>query len=110
MWYMLGNNPTRLAILDDHPIVIDGIKALVEGDSGISIVFTSTSPNSLLQELERTEIDVLLTDIVMPEMNGNELAKLVRKKFPSIKILALSMSGQGDIVNDQRCGYIRLYS
>lgn len=91
---------TRLAIVDDHPIVIDGIKALVEGDSGIQIVLTSSSPRQLLEQLATTQVDVLLTDIVMPEMNGNELAKQVRKQFPEIKILALSMSGQADVVNE----------
>lgn len=91
---------TRLAIVDDHPIVIDGLKALLSEDATISLVITTTSPATLLQNLEHTAIDVLITDIVMPEMNGNELAKLVRKKFPAIKILALSMSGQGDVINE----------
>jgi two-component system, NarL family, nitrate/nitrite response regulator NarL len=97
---MQGSKATRLAIIDDHPIVIDGIKALVEGDPGIAVVLTTTSPKTLLDALEHTRVDVLLTDIVMPEMNGNELAKLVKQKFPSIKILALSMSGQADVVNE----------
>ena len=97
---MLGTTPARLAIIDDHPIVIDGIKAMVETDPGIKIVLTTTSSNTLLEQLEHMDVDVLLTDIVMPEMNGNELAKLVKKKFPSIKILALSMSGQADLVNE----------
>ncbi|HNU89491.1 MAG TPA: response regulator transcription factor, partial [Ferruginibacter sp.] len=44
-------------------------------------------------------IDVLLTDVMMPGMNGAELAKSVHQQFPEIKILALSMSGQGDLVN-----------
>jgi two-component system nitrate/nitrite response regulator NarL len=44
-------------------------------------------------------VDILLTDIMMPVMNGADLAKAVRKHFPEIKILALSMSGQGDLVN-----------
>lgn len=108
---MASGKVTRLAIIDDHPIVIDGIRSLLEGDPGIAVVTTTTSAATLLQELERIETDILLTDIVMPEMNGNELAKLVRKKFPHIKILALSMSGQGDIVNEMIndsdiCGYI----
>ena len=107
----MGENVIRLAIIDDHPIVMDGIRSLVGDDPGISIVITTSSPTSLLEQLEHTKTDILLTDIVMPEMNGNELAKLVRKKFPHIKILALSMSGQGDIVNEMIndadiCGYI----
>lgn len=97
---MKADAAIKLAIVDDHPIVMDGIRALVDGDPGISIVLTSSSPKALLEQLDKTKVDVLLTDIVMPEMNGNELAKVVRQRFPSIKILALSMSGQGDIVNE----------
>jgi two-component system, NarL family, nitrate/nitrite response regulator NarL len=49
--------------------------------------------------LSETKVDILLTDIMMPVMNGAELAKMVKTNFPDIKILALSMSGQGDLVN-----------
>ncbi len=45
-------------------------------------------------------MDLLLTDVMMPKMTGNILAKHVRQNFPQIKILALSMSGQGDLVNE----------
>ena len=53
----------------------------------------------MLEKLNHIDVDILLTDIMMPEMNGAALAKQVRKQFPSIKILALSMSGQGELVN-----------
>src|SRR4029453_3948952 len=52
------------------------------------------------EKLKQTSVDILLTDVVMPKLPGNVLAKNVRQKFPSIKILALSMSGQGDLVNE----------
>jgi DNA-binding NarL/FixJ family response regulator len=49
--------------------------------------------------LEKKTIDILLTDVMMPGLNGAELSKAVHLKFPEIKILALSMSGQGELVN-----------
>jgi DNA-binding NarL/FixJ family response regulator len=52
------------------------------------------------EKLNQTSVDILLTDVVMPNLPGNVLAKNVRQKFPFIKILALSMSGQGDLVNE----------
>src|SRR4029453_7114787 len=52
------------------------------------------------EKLKQTSVDILLTDVVMPKLPGNILAKNVRQKFPSVKILALSMSGQGDLVNE----------
>ena len=89
----------KVAIVDDHQIVIDGITALLQSHDRIKIVAVSTSSKHMLEELSNRKVDILLTDIMMPEMNGQELAKAVKKKFPDVRILALSMSGQGDIVN-----------
>src|SRR5258707_201599 len=88
-----------LAIVDDHQIVIDGIKSLLKGLDNFNVVIETTHPELLPDQLDNTPIDILLTDVMMPVMNGAELAKVVRKRFPLVKILALSMSGQGDLVN-----------
>jgi len=93
--------PTKIniAIVDDHQIVIDGITSLLEGNHNIHITATSTSGLQMLEILKDLSADILLTDIAMPLMNGQELAKQVKTQFPNIKILALSMSGQGQIVS-----------
>lgn len=96
---MKSNNKIRVAIVDDHQIVIDGIMSLLQGHEKIHIEKVSTSSKRMLGLLQESPVDILLTDIMMPEMTGQELAKEVRKTNPTIKILALSMSGQGDIVN-----------
>lgn len=88
-----------LAIVDDHQIVIDGLKSLLQGHTGFSVILEGNDPVKMLSELSTHSIDILITDIMMPGMNGAELAKAVRAKFPEIKILALSMSGQGELVN-----------
>src|SRR5215831_2045444 len=90
----------NIAIVDDHRIVIDGIKALLEDHKDFNIVAVSTSAAGILNQLEKTNVHILLTDIMMPEMNGQQLARKVKEKFSAIKILASSMSGQGDIVNE----------
>ena len=89
-----------LAIVDDHQIVIDGIKSLLDGHENFIVVAACTEPVQMLELLKQQPVDILLTDIMMPVMNGAELAKEVHKLYPSIKILALSMSGQGDLVNN----------
>ncbi|MEO6231485.1 MAG: response regulator transcription factor [Ferruginibacter sp.] len=88
-----------IALVDDHQIVIDGLKSLLAGLDNIVVVAESTSPVNLLQLLTQVPVDILLTDVMMPEMNGAELSKEVHTKYPHIKILALSMSGQGELVN-----------
>lgn len=88
-----------LAIVDDHQIVIDGLKALLHGHDKFIVEIETTDPLQMRSLLEKKKVDILLTDVMMPGMNGAELAKMVHKNFPGIKILALSMSGQGDTVN-----------
>ena len=88
-----------LGIVDDHQIVIDGLKSLLHGHDRFNVVIECTQPLQMLDLLEKKAIDILLTDIMMPGMNGAELSKAVHQQFPGIKILALSMSGQGNLVN-----------
>jgi len=95
----MKNAKIRLGIVDDHQIVIDGLKSLLHGHDQFEVLIESTRPLQMLEWLEKRSIDILLTDVMMPGMNGAELAKAVHQKFPGIKILALSMSGQGDLVN-----------
>ncbi len=92
-------NQISLAIVDDHQIVIDGIKSLLKGHSNFRVAIECTHPETMLELLNDNKVDIMLTDVVMPVMTGAELSKAVRKAYPHIKILALSMSGQGDMVN-----------
>ncbi len=92
-------NPIRIAITDDHQLVIDGLIALLDHHN-IEVIYYTTNPIDMLDKLDTIAIDVLLTDIMMEGLTGQQLAKAVRKKFPQIRILALSMSGKGDIVDE----------
>ena len=89
-----------LALVDDHQIVIDGLMSLLRGHDRFHIAFATTEPRDVITKMKATPIDILLTDILMPNLPGNELAKQVKKAFPNVKILALSMSGQGDLIHD----------
>ena len=95
----MQNGKISLAIVDDHQIVIDGLKSLLDGHHRFVVHAESTSPVKMLDQLDHLQVDILLTDVVMPFMNGADLAKEVHQRFPGIKILALSMSGQGELVN-----------
>jgi two-component system, NarL family, nitrate/nitrite response regulator NarL len=94
----MQENKIKIAIVDDHQIIIDGLVALLNKHPLLMITATANDGANMLQLLEKTLVDVLLTDVMMPGMNGMQLAKSVKEKFPAIKIIALSMSGQGDTV------------
>lgn len=95
----MKNRGTKLGIVDDHQIVIDGLKSLLHGYDRFEVLIECTQPLQMLNLISKYPINILLTDVMMPGMNGSELAKAVHQAFPEIKILALSMSGQGDLVN-----------
>ena len=95
----MKNEKISLAIVDDHQIVIDGLKSLLEGHPDFVVKIESNHPEMMEGILAKNKVDILLTDIMMPIMNGAQLAKMVKNNYPKIKILALSMSGQGDLVN-----------
>jgi DNA-binding NarL/FixJ family response regulator len=82
----------RIGIVDDHQIVIDGIVALLRDQVQFEIVGTNISAKKMLQELKICKPDVLLTDVIMPEMNGKEFSKAVKEQNPQIKIMVLSMN------------------
>jgi two-component system nitrate/nitrite response regulator NarL len=87
-----------LALVDDHQIIIDGLKLLLNKKENFAIVAEATSALHMLQLLEQCDVDVLITDIVMPVMNGYELSVQVKKNYPQVKILALSMSEEGGLI------------
>lgn len=86
--------------MDDHQIVIDGLMSLLKGHEKFRFAFAVTDPTLVIPNLGNQPVDILLTDVMMPELPGNILAKQVKAKFPAVKILALSMSGEGELVNE----------
>lgn len=100
----------RLAIVDDHQIVIDGLLSLLRGKESYQVAFTTNHPEEAIGLLSRQKVDVLLTDVMMPVMTGPQLAKAVKEQYPHIRIIALSMNGEGDVVDEMIrdadiCGY-----
>jgi DNA-binding NarL/FixJ family response regulator len=89
----------HLAILDDHQIVIDGLKLLLQANPELHIAAEATSAEEMLEQLTVKKIDVILTDITIPHgMGGYEFSMKVKQEFPHIKILPLSMSEEGSMI------------
>lgn len=96
----MKNDKITLGIVDDHQIVIDGLSSLIKGHERFNFAFATTDSGEVVDLIRQKPVDILLTDVMMPKLPGNKLAKQVKEKYPNVKILALSMSGQGDLVNE----------
>jgi len=84
-------NPIRVLIVDDHQLMIEGLKSLLEGEEDIAFVAGANSMAETLAFLEKNVIDVILMDINMPDGSGIEATEKVRALYPSVKIIALTM-------------------
>jgi CheY-like chemotaxis protein len=80
-----------ILVIDDEPDVRDAVKRVL--DRAGYTVRTTDSAVDALAELERTRTDVVITDIIMPKIDGVQLIESVRKLFPSVRIIAISGGG-----------------
>ena len=87
------NNKIKLALADDHNLFRAGVEELIEDFDNMEVLFSVDNGLDMINKLEATNTlpDVCLIDINMPEMNGFEVANKIKQKWPSIKILAVSV-------------------
>jgi two-component system invasion response regulator UvrY len=78
-------------IADDHTVVRQGLKQILSADTEMSVVAEATNGNEVLRALERAKVDVLILDITMPGKNGLDTLKEVKRNYPALPVLVLSM-------------------
>lgn len=81
----------RIIIADDHGIVRDGLRALLEKQPGMEVVAESENGRALLKLARATLPDVVIMDIGMPELNGIDATRQLVAQVPGVKVIALSM-------------------
>ncbi|RYZ27880.1 MAG: response regulator transcription factor [Chitinophagaceae bacterium] len=83
-------NPIPIAIVDDHEVVINGLKAMFSSLHEIEVVYSTTHGSDLYDYLTKEQPAVILLDIQMPEISGIDICKHVHRLYPQIKIIAFS--------------------
>jgi DNA-binding NarL/FixJ family response regulator len=80
----------RVLIADDHAILRDGIRSLLERQDDIQIVGEASNGREALDLVGRVQPDIVLMDIAMPEMNGLEATRQIKDRYPQVKVLILT--------------------
>lgn len=96
------NNKINILIVDDHQLVIDGLKSMLSSEKQYNVKDEALNGQQALEMItaKPEAYQVVITDITMPLMSGIELCKVVKEKFPHIKVLILSMHNSITIVKD----------
>jgi len=81
----------KVLVADDHTILRQGIKALLDNQESIEVIGEAKDGREALAIIEETLPDVILMDIAMPGLNGLEATRRIKKKFPRMKVLVLTM-------------------
>lgn len=92
--------PTKIVVVDDHNIIIEGIEMLLTFEKDIAIQKTYNDAKLLIDDLRcgKINIEIILMDLVMPTINGLQASKILKKEFPQIKIIILSMNYEAKII------------
>ncbi len=80
-------------LVDDHTLFRNGLKTLLSGMDGVSVLAEAANGEEFLHQLEAALPDIVLLDIAMPVMDGVEAATMALKQYPELKIITLSMYG-----------------
>jgi DNA-binding NarL/FixJ family response regulator len=93
-------NSLRILVADDHDLVRRGIKTLIEGHRGWEICAEANTGSEAVTKAEQLKPDVAILDISMPELNGLDAARRIRKASPRTEILILSMHHSDQLIRD----------
>ena len=88
-----------LIIVDDHRLFRSGLKYLIEATGKYQVIAEASNGFELMDLLEKFRPDMVIMDINMPKMNGIEATRIALSKYPSLKILILSMYGETEYYN-----------
>src|SRR6218665_1399023 len=97
---MTEQKKIRLMIVDDHQMFIDGVKSLLRKEKQFEFIAEANTGEDALRLLSEQVPDILISDISMPGMSGKELVQAIKKEYPGVKILVLSMHNEADVISD----------
>ena len=97
---MAGGNPIRILCVDDHPVLREGIAAILASEADMVLVAEAGNGREAIEQFRIHRPDVTLMDLQMPVMGGGEAILAIRKEFPDARIIVLT-TYSGDVQADR---------
>ena len=88
----------KVIVVDDHRLVAEGVVKILEKE--YNVVATATDGRSFIEAIEKFRPDLALVDISLPQLNGLDACRHVKKSFPDVKIIILTMHSEPHFVNE----------
>ena len=96
----MENELIRVMIVDDHGMVRRGLAAYLEGEPDITVVAEAQDGEEAILTCEKVQPDVILMDLIMPELGGVAAIRIIHKSFPEIRIIALTSFQEKELVQE----------
>ena len=84
----------RIIIADDHPLLVDGLKRMLEEMDGVEVPACTDNGLQLLGILRESPVDIVLLDLHMPKLDGIDTLKILKKEFPKLKVIVFTNYNQ----------------
>ncbi|MEL6646154.1 MAG: response regulator transcription factor [Pseudomonadota bacterium] len=95
----MSKDPTRVVIVDDHPMVAQGIQSILESFDDVEVIATLSDGQQIIDQVEQLEPDVILLDLNMPGIGGLSTTEIILERRPDMRILILSMHDSPEYIS-----------
>jgi DNA-binding NarL/FixJ family response regulator len=94
-----GSPNIRILIADDHPMMVLGIRGVLATQTNIEVVGEASDGREALAKVDALTPDIVVLDISLPDVNGCEVAKTIKREFPQVHVVILSMFDDGEYIS-----------
>jgi two-component system NarL family response regulator len=99
----------KIMIADDHPLLVDGVRRVLEEMKDVEVVKTVSNGRQLMAGLRQRAVDLVVLDLHMPQMDGIETLKLLRTEFPHLKVIVYTSYNDPKLIREVRGMGVRGY-
>ena len=94
----MPEGPTRIILADDHPLVLEAVRALLDGQPELKVIAAATDGRQLLDLTRRLKPDLVILDLQLPGVNGLDCLRRIKEFDPAIQVIVLSAFGDAETV------------